>query len=58
VVLDFNAMEGDRVQLDPGTSYMLNQVGADTVVDMGDGDELILRNVQFATLPQGWIFTL
>ena len=58
VVLDFNAMEGDRVQLDPGTSYMLNQVGADTVVDMGDGDELILRNVQLATLPQGWIFTL
>ncbi|HSV03480.1 MAG TPA: SGNH/GDSL hydrolase family protein [Phenylobacterium sp.] len=58
VVLDFNAMQGDRVQLDPGTGYTASQMGADTVVDMGGGDELILRNVQLSSLPQGWIFTL
>ena len=58
VVLDFNAMQGDRVQLDPGTGYTASQMGADTVVDMGGGDELILKNVQLSSLPQGWIFTL
>jgi serralysin len=57
VVTDFNAAEGDRVQLDPGTSYHLAQQGADTIVDMGNGDEMVLRNVQLASLPQGWIFT-
>jgi Ca2+-binding RTX toxin-like protein len=55
-VLDFSASEGDRVQLDPGTHYTLSQVGADTVIDMGKGDEMILVNTQLSTLPQGWIF--
>jgi len=56
VVTDFNGAQGDRVQLDPGTSYHLAQQGADTIVDMGNGDEMVLRNVQLASLPQGWIF--
>ena len=56
LVTDFNQAEGDRVQLDPGTAYTLRQVGADTVVDMGNGDQLILANVQLATLTPGWIF--
>jgi phospholipase/lecithinase/hemolysin len=55
-VLDFHASEGDRVMLDPGTSYTVSQVGADTVVDMGSGDQVILVGVQFSTLPNGWIF--
>lgn len=55
-VMDFSVAEGDRVQLDPGTSYTVKQVGADTVVDMGGGDELILVGIQKATLPVGWIF--
>jgi Ca2+-binding RTX toxin-like protein len=55
-VLDFNAAEGDRVMLDPGTSYTVSQVGADTVVDMGNGDQVILVGVQLSTLPAGWIF--
>jgi Ca2+-binding RTX toxin-like protein len=58
VVTDFNAAEGDRVQVDPGTSYSLSQAGADTVIDMGNGDEMVLRNVQLSSLPQDWIFTL
>jgi hypothetical protein len=56
-VLDFNAGEGDRVMLDPGTPYTVSQVGADTVVDMGAGDQVILVGVQLSTLPTGWIFT-
>jgi len=55
-VLDFHASEGDRVMLDPGTTYTLNQVGADTVVDMGAGDQVVLVGVQLSTLPNGWIF--
>jgi Ca2+-binding RTX toxin-like protein len=55
-VLDFNVGEGDRVMLDPGTTYTVSQVGADTVVDMGNGDQVILVGVQLSSLPAGWIF--
>ena len=55
-VLDFNLAEGDRVMLDPGTTYTVSQVGADTVIDFGAGSEMILVGVQLATLTPGWIF--
>ncbi|HEX3699439.1 MAG TPA: family 16 glycosylhydrolase, partial [Phenylobacterium sp.] len=58
VVTDFNAAQGDRVQVDAGTHYTLSQSGSDTLIDMGGGDEMILRNVTLSTLPTGWIFTL
>ncbi|HEY3950235.1 M10 family metallopeptidase C-terminal domain-containing protein [Phenylobacterium sp.] len=55
-ILDFSQAQGDRVQLDPGTTYTLSQVGADTVVDMGGGNQVILVGVQLSTLKDGWIF--
>ncbi len=55
-VIDFNAGEGDRVMLDPGTTYGVSQVGADTVIDMGGGNQMILVGVQMSTLTPGWIF--
>jgi Ca2+-binding RTX toxin-like protein len=55
-VLGFDAAKGDHVQLDAGTHFTVSQVGADTVIDMGNGDEMILVGVQSSTLPQGWIF--
>jgi serralysin len=60
-VLDFNLAEGDRVQLDPGTTFTVKQVGADTVIDMGPSatgapNEMILVGVQASTLTPGWIF--
>ena len=55
-VVDFNLAEGDRVQLDPGTTYTLMQVGADTVLDMGGGHQMILVGVSMTSLPPGWIF--
>lgn len=58
LVLDFNRAEGDRVQLDPGTTYVARQVGADVVIDMNLGGQMILQNVQLASLTEGWIFTL
>jgi hypothetical protein len=53
-VVDFKLAEDDRVMLDPGTT--LSQVGADTVLDMGGGHQMILVRVQTASLPSGWIF--
>ncbi|MDB5423779.1 MAG: hypothetical protein JWQ29_1195 [Phenylobacterium sp.] len=55
-VLDFSLAEGDRVMLDPGTTYTLAQAGADTVIDMGGGHQMILVGVQLTTLTPGWIF--
>jgi len=55
-VLGFNAAEGDKVQLDPGTSWTVSQVGNDTVVDLGNGDQVVLAGVDSTTLPPGWIF--
>ena len=56
LITDFNFAEGDRVQLDPGTQYTLAQVGADTVVTMTGGGQLVLAGVQLSALPAGWIF--
>jgi Ca2+-binding RTX toxin-like protein len=55
-VLDFHLSEGDRVMLDPGTTYSLSQAGADTVIDMGGGNQMILVGVQLSSLTPGWIF--
>jgi serralysin len=55
-VLDFHLAEGDRVQLDPGTTFTVSQVGDDTVIDMGAGNQMILVGVQMSTLPPGTIF--
>jgi hypothetical protein len=55
-VVDFNLTEGDRVMLDPGTTYTLAQVGADTVINMDGGGQMILAGVQLSTLTPGWIF--
>jgi len=55
-VIDFNISAGDRVQLDPGTTYALRQDGADTIIDMGGANQMILVGVQMASLPAGWIF--
>jgi hypothetical protein len=60
VINDFNAAEGDRIHLDPGSSFAIEQSGPDAVIRIGlaaDGDGLvILRNVQLDALPPGFIF--
>ena len=42
--------------LDVGTVYTVSQVGADTVIDMEGGGQMVLANVQFSSLTAGWIF--
>jgi Ca2+-binding RTX toxin-like protein len=55
-VVDFNLAEGDRVMLDPGTTYSLLQAGADTVLDMGGGHQMILVGIPMASLTASSIF--
>jgi len=55
VITDFNAAEGDRVVLDPGTTYTATQSGADVVLDLGGGAQTVLKNVTLTALPAGWI---
>ncbi len=57
LVTDFNYGEGDRVIIDYGT-YSISQVGADTVVDLGGGDRMVLVGVTASSLPIGWITPL
>ena len=54
-VLDFNAAEGDRVQVEPGSTYAAAQVGSDVVVTLSGGAQMILVNVGLSSLTDGWI---
>jgi serralysin len=54
-VTDFNRAEGDRVQLDVGTTYAVSQQGADVMIDMGGGGRVVLVGVQLSTLSGDWI---
>ncbi|MCA3720766.1 MAG: calcium-binding protein, partial [Phenylobacterium sp.] len=54
-LVDFNRAEGDRVVLDSGTSYSVAQAGADVVVSMSGGGQVILVGVSLADLAPGWI---
>lgn len=55
-VFVFVLAEGDRVQLDPGTQYAQAQVGADTVISMRGGGQMILVGMQMTSLTGAWIF--
>jgi Ca2+-binding RTX toxin-like protein len=53
---DFNAGEGDRVHLQLGTLYTVEQFGADVLIRSGQFDQMVLVGVQLSSLPQGWLF--
>ncbi|MBL8554638.1 MAG: matrixin family metalloprotease [Phenylobacterium sp.] len=55
-VTDFSIAQGDRVMLDPGTQYTVSQVGADTVIAMNGGGQMILVGVAMSSLTGNWIF--
>lgn len=54
-VTDFSSASGDRVQLDPGQAYTLSYTADGVVVDLGNGDQLILAGVTQASLGD-WLF--
>lgn len=53
-MLDFSASAGDRIVVS-GAAYTIAQSGADTVIDLGQGDRMILVGVAGESLPSGWI---
>ncbi len=55
-VLDFNRAEGDSVKLEPGSTYTVDQVGADTVIHVTGGAQMVLVNVQLSSLTGDWVF--
>lgn len=55
-VADFSRAEGDRVRLEPGSSYTYSQVGADTVVEVAGGARVVLVGVTASSLTGDWIF--
>jgi hypothetical protein len=56
-VTDFTAAQGDRIDLDDGVTYRLEQQGADlhVVLTSGQGGELVLANVDQASFQTSWI---
>jgi serralysin len=54
-VTDFSQAQGDKVLVDAGSAYTLSQVGADTVISMGGGNQMSLVGVQLSSLTSGWI---
>jgi Ca2+-binding RTX toxin-like protein len=56
VVTDFNLAQGDRVQIDAGMHYTVTQAGADVHIDLANGGEMILQNIQSTQLTSGWLF--
>jgi serralysin len=55
-VLDFSVAEGDRIQLDAGSTYAVAQVGADTVITVGGSAQVVLVGVSMSSLLGSSIF--
>jgi Ca2+-binding RTX toxin-like protein len=55
-VTDFSRAEGDRVRLEPGSTYTASQQGADTVVEIAGGGRVVLVSVTLSGLDPNWIF--
>ena len=55
-VTDFNRAEGDRIQLDAGTVWTLGQAGADAIISMVGGGQIVLVGVLASGLTGDWIF--
>lgn len=53
-VTDFSRADGDRVFVLGG--YTVSQSGADVVIDLGSGTQLVLVGVQQSSLTGDWIF--
>ena len=54
-ITDFSFAAGDRLKLEGNPTRTIAQSGADVVVDMGNGDQVILVGVTLSSLGSGWI---
>jgi serralysin len=57
-IMDFSRAEGDRVLVSEGASFSVAQVGADVVISLSGGAQMVLVNVDSATLTEGWIVSI
>lgn len=55
-VMDFNTAEGDRVSIEGALPYSLSFVGGDAIIDIGNGDQMILAGVSSADQLGVWIY--
>jgi serralysin len=55
-IIDFSRAEGDRINLLPGSTYSVAQVGSDTVITVGSDAQIILAGVAKASLTGDWLF--
>lgn len=55
LAMDFNRAEGDRVELLPGATWSVAQVGADVLVTVDGKGQLVLVGVQLTGLTGDWI---
>jgi len=49
-ITDFSSVSGDRVLLDAGQAYALSYTAEGAVIDLGNGDQMILVGVTQASL--------
>lgn len=54
-ITDFSPAEGDRIQLDPGTTWRIDQVGGDAVLNLGGGAQVVLVGVSAASFVGAWV---
>jgi len=55
VVTDFNVAEGDRIVQDVDIDdFTITQVGAGLLIDLHEGDSILLVGVRLLDLPDGW----
>jgi Ca2+-binding RTX toxin-like protein len=54
-VIDFSVAQGDHVRIEGGAAYSIHASGADTVIDLGNGDQMVLVGVSPTSLPDGWL---
>jgi Ca2+-binding RTX toxin-like protein len=54
-IFDFKRSEGDRILLDAGMTWTANQQGADVIVNISGGGQIVLSGVQMSSLTGDWI---
>ena len=57
-IMDFNRAEGDRVLVSEGATWSVAQSGADTVIALSGGAQMVLVGVSAAALAPGWILAI
>ena len=58
LVMDFSRANGDRILVSAGATWSIAQVGADTVISLSGGAQMILAGVNAGALGGDWIVSV